>query len=262
MGAQREHPEWDPLHYDPDGYYYESMADIEDKNGFRRPEDQTIDRIEAYLHTDYSYLVKLDFVFKTGELYSFQSQKLDSSKVPAAPNETWDYSGTSEHIVAPYAYYDQSRDTLAYLGFVTYDQGIVSSDCRCENSDLSFISDATFFVNEIQITNGEISIPNFSSQTVLIDTSTLQNTVDLQTGVQNFCGEYKFALEERGTNRGDHWLEFLPHYVTVCLDDCQISDQQYTLATFTPDTDELFGKHEFTFYVTFQQFPAIATEAS
>ena len=71
MGAWLAYPEWDPLHYDPDGYFFESMTDIEDKNNFKRPENQAIDRVEAYLHTDYSFLVKLDFVFQTGELYSF-----------------------------------------------------------------------------------------------------------------------------------------------------------------------------------------------
>ena len=66
MGASLEKPPWNPLNWDPDGYYYESMSDIEIRESFSWPADPKIDKIEAYLHTDYSYLVKLDFTFAQG----------------------------------------------------------------------------------------------------------------------------------------------------------------------------------------------------
>ena len=68
----------------------------------------------------------------------------------------------------------------------------------------------------VKATNDIIVAPNFAPITVDVDTSAIENTVDSETGVLNFCGTYQFSLEEAGSNYGDYWDEFLPSYISVC----------------------------------------------
>ena len=57
-------------------------------------------------------------------------------------------------------------------------------------------------------------------------------------------------MEERGAN----WYDDLPTYVSVCEESCEISDQNYELATFTPDSDDIFGLNWFTVKIDFDNF--------
>ena len=114
----------------------------------------------------------MDFTFAEGSTnYSFQAPELDSSKVPAVYDKEWDFSSTNEYVIGPYAYYDESLDTLAYLGFVTHDS---SSNCHCPNSDLTASGAVTF---------SNLTISNFETTTVEIQTTSIINTVDTETGV-------------------------------------------------------------------------------
>ena len=212
MGHRLEEPPWDPLHWTGQ-YYYESLTDIETREDFAGFSNPHIASIEAFQHADfaagdltYYFLVKLVFTFTEGQVYTFQAPEFDPLKVDTTAAFTWTYLAT-EQAIAPYAYYDSAADALAYLGFTSVD---LSGVCDCSTSTLS--GTATF---------SDLSIPNFKEVDIQIDASSIQNTVDISSGVSNFCGDFSFDISELNAA---YWKE-LPTWVEPCESNC--FDEEY-----------------------------------
>ena len=172
---------------------------------------------------------------------------------------TWSYA-PHEQVIAPHAFYGTAiaapppatpapiPDRLAYLGWTYYDSSATDgsgNSCDCTQSTLSGPLSPT-----------ALTIANFDVAEVTVDASSIANVVDTATEVKDFCGDFKFVIEEFGAAS---WEE-LPAWVEPCESNCLIDSttQSYKLASIKPDHNDLFGTHKFTINTDLTSFPGQA----
>lgn len=126
-----------------------------------------------------------------------------------------------QYVVAPYGYYDDASGILYSLGFTHYDKSL-NLNCDCKNA---VISGTPVLSN--------LTVSQFGSSNITVETSQVTNTVQNHIGISGFCGDYHLTMTRNGNT-------FLPAFVTACEKNCGTKNN-YQLAVVAPLDNTTIG---------------------